>query len=126
MIGNLLRVLALAAVPAFLFSAPPLAAAPYDGNWNMIAVTTNGHCGKIKIGLAISGNRISSTSGKFAFHRIHLVGRIYGSGQAKMRAVAGPRKAEGVGRFNRSRGVGTWSGTGTSGLCSGFWNATRV
>lgn len=126
MIGNHIRAFALLTAFAILYSAAPANAAPYDGNWSMIAVTTSGHCGKIRIGLAIKGSRISSTSGKFAFHRIHVAGLISGSGQARLNAVAGPRKAEGIGRFNRSQATGKWSGTGPSGLCSGFWTATRA
>ena len=91
----------------------------------MLAVTANGHCGKIKIGLGISGNRIQSTSGSFVFRRINLVGRISPSWHSRMNAVAGPRVAEGTGRFTRTRATWKWSGTGPSGVCSGFWNAER-
>ena len=125
MIGNRICALALLAAFASLCSAQPASAASYDGSWNMLAVTTNGHCGKIKIGLGIDGGRIHSTGGKFVFHRINLAGRVSGSGQVKMSAVAGPRIAKGTGRFSRSRGSGTWSGTGPSGLCSGVWTALR-
>jgi hypothetical protein len=54
-----------------------------------------------------------------------LVGRIFSSGQVRMNAVAGPRRAQGTGRFNRSQGGGTWVGSGPSGLCSGVWSAIR-
>jgi hypothetical protein len=54
-----------------------------------------------------------------------LAGRVSASGQARINAEAGPRVAHGTGRFNRSRGTGTWAGTGPSGLCSGVWSATR-
>jgi hypothetical protein len=91
----------------------------------MVAVTTSGHCGKIPIGLGISRGRIYSTGGSFVFHRIQVAGRVSASGQVRMNAVAGPRVAQGIGRFGRSRGSGTWSGTGPSGLCSGVWNAIR-
>jgi len=80
--------------------------------------TTSGHCGKIKVGLAISRGRISSTSGSFALHRIRIDGLISGAGgQTRMTAVAGPRVAKGSGRFIRSQGQGKWSGTGPSGVC---------
>jgi hypothetical protein len=125
MIGNRMRAFALSTALVIICSAPPAIAAPFDGNWSMVAMTTSGHCGKIKIGLGISRGRIYSTSGKFAFHPIQLAGRVSASGQAKMNAVAGPRKAQGIGRFVRSRGSGTWAGTGPSGLCSGVWSAIR-
>ena len=125
MIGNRICALALPAAFAILGFASPAIAAPFDGSWNMLVVTTNGHCGKIKVGLAISGGRISSTSGSFVFHPIRLAGHLSGSGQARIKAVAGPRIANGTGRFNRSGGSGKWNGTGPSGVCSGVWSAVR-
>jgi hypothetical protein len=126
MIANRLCAFTLATAFAAFWSVPPATAATYDGNWNMLAVTTNGHCGVIKIGMGISRGRIYSTGGKFVFHRIQLTGRVSGSGQAAITAVAGPRIAKGTGRFNRSRAAGTWSGTGPSGVCTGVWNAVRA
>ena len=125
MISNRICAFALSAAFAILSSAQPAIAAPFDGNWSMLAVTTSGHCGKIKIDLGVSHGLIHSTGGKFAFHRIQLAGRVSDSGQVKMNAVAGPRIAKGTGRFVRSRGSGTWSGTGPSGICTGVWSAVR-
>ncbi len=125
MIGNRMCAFALSTVFAIVCSAPPAVAAPFDGTWRMVAVTTSGHCGKIAIGLGISGGRIYSTSGKFVFRPIQLAGRVSPSGQARINAVAGPRTAKGIGRFSRSRGTGTWAGEGPSGLCSGVWSAVR-
>lgn len=132
MIGN--RLFAFAAAAAFagaaalamLVSPEPALAAKFDGNWSMLVVTTQGHCGKIKVGMGISHGRIYSTSGKFAFHRIQLAGRVTGSGQAKINAVAGRRKAQGIGRFNGAKASGKWTGTGPSGICSGIWTAGRA
>ena len=117
MIGNRMCAYALSAAFAILCFAPPAKAAPFDGSWNMVLVTTNGHCGVIKIGLAISGGHISSTSGKFVMHRIKLAGLISGSGATKLNGVAGPRQAVGTGRFMKSKGSGKWNGTGPSGVC---------
>jgi hypothetical protein len=108
--------------------APPAIAGDFDGNWSMVAVTTSGHCGEIPIDVEISRGRIFSTGGSsfgtaFAHYPIQLVGRVSASGQVRMNAVAGPRIAQGTGRFNRFRGSGTWAGTGPSGVCSGVWNA---
>lgn len=125
MIGNRMSNIALLAASAIICSAPPAAAARYDGNWSMVAETTRGHCGYIAIGLEINGGRIYSTSGSFAFYPIQLGGRVSGSGQARMNAVAGPRIAYGTGRFGQFRGGGTWRGSGPSGLCSGVWSAER-
>ena len=129
MITTWIRALALSAALGVVCLAPPAAAAPgsaYDGAWTMFVVTTNGHCGTIKVGLAIAGGRISSTSGKFVFRKINLAGLIYRSGQTRINAVAGPRQAKGTGRFTRARGSGKWSGTGPSGVCSGVWTAVRA
>ena len=126
MIGNRISAFALAAAFAILGFAPPAMAAPYDGSWTMIVMTTNGHCGTIKVGLAISAGKISSTSGKFVIRPIKVAGIVSGSGATKMNAVAGPRKAQGIGRFNGSRASGKWNGTRPSGVCSGVWTATRA
>jgi hypothetical protein len=93
MIGNPMRAVALSAAFALLSFAALAKPAPFDGNWNMVLVTTNGHCGTIKIGMAVDGGHISATSGKFVMHRIALAGLISGSGQIKLNGVAGPRQA---------------------------------
>ncbi|MGH6867025.1 MAG: hypothetical protein ACREDO_12880 [Methyloceanibacter sp.] len=92
----------------------------------MFLVTTNGHCGKINVGLAIRGGKIRSTSGKFVMRPIHIAGTVSSSGQARMNGVAGPREAQGTGRFKKSKGSGKWNGTGPSGVCSGTWFAVRA
>ena len=130
MIGNRMRAFALSTAIAIICFTPPAIAADFDGNWTMVAVTTSGHCGEIPIDVEISRGRIFSTGGSsfgtaFAHYPIQLVGRVSASGQVWMNAVAGPRIAQGTGRFNRFRGSGTWAGTGPSGVCSGVWNAAR-
>jgi hypothetical protein len=100
-----MRAFALSTAFAIICFAPPAIAAQFDGNWNMVAVTTSGHCGKIPIGLGINHGRIFSTGGRFARHQIQLVGRVSASGQVRMNAVAGPRIAQGTGRFDRFRGA---------------------
>jgi len=125
MTGIRIRAFALLTAFAIISFAPSAIAAPFDGTWSMLVVTTNGHCGKIPVGLGISHGRIHSTRGSFVFHPIKLSGQVSASGQVRMKAVAGPRIANGTGRFNRSQGAGTWSGTGPSGVCSGVWSASR-
>ena len=125
MIGNRMSVFALYTAFVILCFAQPAIAAHFDGSWNMIAVTTSGHCGRIPIGMGISRGQIYSTGGSFAFYPIELGGRVSASGQVRMIAIAGPRIAHGSGRFNRFQGSGTWAGTGPSGLCSGVWSAVR-
>jgi hypothetical protein len=130
MIGNRMCAFALSSAFAIICSTPPAIAGQFDGNWSMVAVTTSGHCGEIPIDVGISRGRIYSTGGSsfgtaFAHYPIQLVGRVSASGQVRMNAVAGPRSAQGTGRFNRFRGSGTWAGTGPSGICSGVWSAAR-
>ena len=60
----------------FRFTRVP---APFDGSWNMALVTTSGHCGVIKIGMAVNRGHISATSGRFVMHKIALAGLISGS-----------------------------------------------
>jgi hypothetical protein len=126
MIAPRLSAFVLAAAFAAFASAPPAVAATFDGKWNMLAVTTKGHCGAIKIGMGIDHGRIHATKGKFAMHRIQLAGRVSGSGDALITAVAGPRMAKGTGHFTRSQAAGKWSGTGPSGVCNGVWSASRA
>ena len=49
-------------------------------------MTTSGHCGVIKIGMAVNGGHISATSGRFVMHKISLGGLISGSGATKIKA----------------------------------------
>ena len=74
---------------AITASALPAAAAPFDGAWHMALVTTSGHCGVIKIGMAVNRGRISATSGRFVMHKISLAGHISGSGATTIKGVAG-------------------------------------
>ena len=126
MISNRMSAFALSAAIATLCFAAPATAAKFDGNWNMVLVTTNGHCGVINMGMAVNGGRISATSGNFVRHKIALAGLISGSGATKITGVAGPRQAVGTGRFTQVKGSGKWNGTGPSGVCSGVWTAVRA
>ena len=126
MIGNRICAVALSAAFTLLSFAAFAKTAPFDGSWNMVLVTTNGHCGVINIGMAVNGGHISATSGKFVMHKIALAGLISGSGTTKINGVAGPRQAIGTGRFTKVKGVGKWNGTGPSGVCSGVWTAVRA
>jgi hypothetical protein len=46
-----MRAFALSTAFAIICFAPPAIAAQFDGNWNMVAVTTSGHCGRVPIGI---------------------------------------------------------------------------
>lgn len=125
MTSHQLCAVAASAASAILCFAIPASASRYDGNWSMTAVTTRGHCGTIPMSMAITGGRIVATGGSFAFYSIRLGGQVSKSGGARIRAVAGPRVAQGAGRFTPTSARGTWNGRGPSGLCSGYWTATR-
>ena len=126
MIKNRICSFALAAIATTASSVPPAMAAKFDGNWSMLAVTTRGHCGVIPMGLEIRRGRIQSTGGSFALYPIQISGSVSSNGQVRMKAVAGPRVAQGTGRFAKYQAKGTWKGRGPSGLCSGVWNANRI
>jgi hypothetical protein len=125
MIGNRMCACALATLPALICFASPASAGRYDGSWSMTAVTTRGHCGVIPIGMGVKRGRVYSTGGWFAFYPISLGGRVSGGGYVNLRAIAGPRIAWGSGRFRGAQAGGKWHGKGPSGLCSGYWRATR-
>lgn len=125
MIGSRSCVFALVAASAALCVPSAASAGRFDGSWNMVAVTTRGHCGTVDIGLAVTRGRLQATSGLFAFYPITMSGRVSDSGHVRLNAIAGPRVARGTGRFGRQQASGTWSGRGPSGLCSGVWRASR-
>jgi hypothetical protein len=124
MVGNRICAIALAAASTTICSTPSAIASPFDGNWRVVAQTTQGHCGSIQFGLAINGGRIHSASGYYVGgYPAQLGGRVSRSGYLDVIAVAGPRTAYAVGRLQRFQGSGTWAGSGPSGICSGVWNA---
>jgi hypothetical protein len=59
MIGNRICAIALAGASATVCSIPSAIAEPFDGNWGVVAQTTQGHCGSMQFALAI--NRADST-----------------------------------------------------------------
>ena len=100
-------------------------AAPYDGNWNVYAQTTRGHCESLQFGLVISGSRIYSGGGSYGGYDAQFGGDVSSSGRVRITAMAGPRTAYGVGRLWSYQGSGSWAGRGPSGTCSGVWSASR-
>jgi hypothetical protein len=124
MIGNRICAIALAAASAIIFSIQSAIASPFDGNWSVVAQTTQGHCGSIQFGLAINHGGLYSPGGYYVFgYLAQLGGRVSPSGYVQAIAVAGPRTAHVVGRLRQFRGSGTWAGSGPSGVRSGVWNA---
>jgi len=127
MIGNRICAIALAAASAAICSTPSAIASSFDGNWSVVAQTTQGHCGSIQFGLAINGGRIYSAGGYYVGgYPAQLGGLVSPSGYMQASAVAGPRIAHAAGRFRRFQGSGTWAGSGPSGVCSGVWYAAPL
>jgi len=109
MIGNRICVIALVAASAAICSTPSAIAASFDGNWSVVAQTTQGHCGSIQFGLAINHGRLYSAGGYYVFgYPAQLGGRVSPSGYLQADAVAGPRTAHAVGRLRQFQGSGTW------------------
>jgi hypothetical protein len=117
--------IALAAASATI--CPSAIAASFDGNWSVVAQTTQGHCGSMRFGLAINHGRLYSAGGYYVFgYPAQLGGRVSPSGYVQANGVAGPRTAYAVGRLRQFQGSGTWAGSGPSGVCSGVWNAAPL
>jgi hypothetical protein len=123
MTGKPICAAALAATFAAI-STPSAIAASFDGNWSVVAQTTQGHCGNMQFALSINRGRLYSGSGYYVFgYPAQLDGRVSPSGYVQANGVAGPRTAHAVGRLRQFQGGGTWAGSGPSGVCSGVWNA---
>src|SRR4029453_7300868 len=65
MVGNRICTIALAAASATI--CPSAIAASFDGNWSVVAQTTQGHCGSMRFGLAINHGRLYSAGGYCVF-----------------------------------------------------------
>jgi hypothetical protein len=113
MIANRICVIALVAASATICSTPSAIAASFDGNWSVVAQTTQGHCGSMQFGLAINHGRLYSAGGYYVFgYPAQLGGRVSPSGYVQANGVAGPRTAHATGRLRQFQGSGTWAGSG--------------
>jgi hypothetical protein len=128
MAGHCMRVIALAGTftAASMSAAPSATAANFDGNWSLVAQTTNGHCGVNRFDVAISGGQLYYPGGFFMGFPVGLAGVVSRSGRIQVNIAAGPRIGNAGGRLGRLQGGGRWAGEGPSGTCSGVWTATRV
>jgi hypothetical protein len=126
-IGNRICAIALAAASAATCFIPSAIAEPFDGNWSVVAQTTQGHCGSMQFALAINRGRLYSSTGYYVFgYPALLGGRVSPSGYVQANGVAGPRTAYATGRLHRFQGSGTWAGSGPSGVCAGIWTAAPL
>ena len=125
MIGNRICGITLAAVVAIVGSATAAMAQPFDGNWNIAAQTTQGHCENIEFPVVIRDGEVFSTGGAYGGYVAQIRGQVDPSGRTLVEAAAGPRVARGAGQLGQYEGNGTWAGRGPSGTCSGVWRAYR-
>jgi hypothetical protein len=120
-IGNRICAIALAAASAATCFIPSAIAEPFDGNWSVVAQTTQGHCGSMQFALAINRGRLYSGSGYYVFgYPAQLGGRVSPSGYVQANGVAGPRTAYATGRLHRSAGLGPVAGRLVSAQASGL------
>jgi hypothetical protein len=102
--------------------APAAPGAKFDGNWNVLIVTSSGPCDRsYRFGLSIRNGDIFYNGSA----PVNLNGRVSGNGSLRVHVSAGAQSANGAGRLSREHGRGQWSGTGSSGSCTGSWTAQR-
>jgi hypothetical protein len=128
MAADRIRVFALAGAlaAASISAASSAMAANFDGNWTLVARTTDGHCGVNRFDVAISGGQVQYPGGAFMGFPVGLAGVVSSSGRLQVNVAAGPRVGNAAGRLGRIQGSGKWAGEGPSGTCSGVWTARRV
>jgi hypothetical protein len=128
MASHCIRIIALAGAltAASMSAASSASAANFDGNWTLVAQTTNGHCGINRFDVAISGGQLYYPGGSFQGFPVGLAGAVSPSGRIQVNIAAGPRVGTGTGRLGRIQGGGRWAGQGPSGTCAGVWTARRI
>jgi hypothetical protein len=113
-----------AAVIATTLAAPSisaLAANPYDGTWHVNITTTAGTCGSgVGFNLQVRNGTV------YGYGDFRVSGRVTPRGDTRVAIISGQSRATGSGRLRVSSGGDSWRGTGSQGLCSGYWNANRV
>jgi hypothetical protein len=125
MMSNHLRVISLAAAFGTIAVTSPVNAASFDGNWNVVVQTTNGHCGITQWGVEIRDGKVYAPGAVVGGYSGALEGVVSPSGRVRVAGAAGPRSGHGAGRLRQAQGSGTWAGRGPSGTCAGVWSATR-
>jgi hypothetical protein len=114
--------LAAVALLAASASTPAAARANFDGNWNVLIVTSSGPCDPAyRFGLSIRNGEIFYNGSA----PVSVDGRVSGNGSLRVRVSAGAQSASGAGRLSRDSGRGQWRGAGGSNVCAGSWTAQR-
>lgn len=110
-----------AAMLSLVSLAPSASAAPYDGYWSVVIVTTRGACERAYRSAVTIRNGVVSGGDGIA----QVYGRVNRRGGVSVIVRSGVQSARGSGRLGRTSGGGSWSGAGNTGRCSGRWSASR-
>jgi hypothetical protein len=107
----------------FALAVPPAAvAAIHDGTWSVLIVTEKGTCDKgFRYNVAVAGGQVRYQGDA----KVDFNGTVEPSGAVKVSIKLGEQGASGTGRLTADSGSGTWRGVGSSGGCSGTWEAER-
>jgi hypothetical protein len=112
-------VLALACA---VVAGPAFARTVFDGNWSVLIVTHGGVCDPAyRYGVHITDGTVINDGSRAAA----VQGRVTQTGAVRVIVRSGNQWADGSGSLGRNHGRGAWSGQGTSGACSGTWEAER-
>jgi hypothetical protein len=114
--------IAMLAVGATLTMASAASAKTiYDGRWSVSIVTEKGTCDRgYRYGFEIR-NGVVIYDGDV----VDLTGRVGPGGVVRVTVSRDNQSAHGVGRLSRNFGRGTWKGSATGAVCSGYWEAER-
>lgn len=104
-------------------AAPRLAAAAaFDGSWSVLIVTNQGDCDRgYRYGVRIANGKVDYEGTA----DIQLSGTVSPAGAVAVTVRRGSQNANGTGRISANSGSGTWRGRGSTGECSGTWEAER-
>ena len=102
---------------------PPAAqAATHDGQWSVLVITEKGTCDRAyRYGIRVAEGRLRYEGDA----SVDMAGTVAPNGLVKVSIRLGNQGANGSGRLSGNSGAGTWRGAGSSGECSGRWEAER-
>jgi hypothetical protein len=94
----------------------------YDGNWTVLVITERGACDRAyRYGVRVADGRVNYNGER----SVDLSGEVSPHGEVRVSIRFHGQSAGGSGRLSSNAGVGSWHGTGSSGACSGRWEAER-
>ena len=98
--------------------ATPVAAATFDGAWNVQIASSGGACPNgASVPIGINNGQVASNSAMFM-----ASGRVADAGIINVTLTSGIKRAVGSGHLTATSGSGTWHGV----MCSGTWTAQRI